>query len=286
MPKRPKSVLDERETMKNDLDVRVSAVASTIGLVVALSAVPALAQTNLVPNGSFEMGPASEGHFTDWGWLGPADNFSNYGVAQASVSPDVAEQGNYYAYFRGHPTDNSQDCLGTTVQLKIGGLYNISYYLGTDGSTLGTGAAMWVVIGTSFGIDLSQDVMLTAFYANSSSALPYRKFSTNYLATTTAPILSFHGINATNGIAATNAILLDNVSMTLTYPPLELSLSSPGQLVFRWPLTNSPYRLQANALLSSTNWATLTNVPVNVGTNSQIVLPALSSQQFYRLTLP
>jgi hypothetical protein len=30
----------------------------------------------------------------------------------------------------------------------------------------------------------------------------------------------------------------------------------------------------------------LTNVPVNVGTNSQVVLPASASVQFFRLTLP
>jgi len=268
--------------MKNNLAIRVS----TVALVVTLSAVTAHPQTNLVTNGSFEQGPAGQGQFTAWGWLGPADNFSNYGVAQSSTAPDMAQQGNYYAYFRGHPTDNSQDCLGTTVHLKVGGLYNIGYYLATDGSTFNTGSAMWVVIGTSFGIDLSQDIMLTAFYANSPGAIPYQKFSTTYLATTASPILSFHGINATNGMAATNAILLDNVSMILTYPPLNLSLSAPNLLTFRWPLTNSPYRLQASASLASTNWVTLTNVPANVGTNSQIALPANSSQQFYRLTLP
>jgi hypothetical protein len=162
---------------------------------------------------------------------------------------------------------------------------DISYHLTTDGSTLGTGAAMWVVIGTSFGIDLTQDLMLTAFYANASTAIPYQKFTTNYLATTVSPILSFHAINATNGMAATNAILLDNISMTLAYPPLNLRLSPPNLLAFRWPFTNSPYRLQANVMLAATNWAALTNEPVNAGTNSQIVLPALASQQFFRLTL-
>jgi hypothetical protein len=272
--------------MKNDLVIRVSIVATAIGFIITLSAIAVHAQTNLVANPSFEQGPAGEGQFTAWGWLGPADNLSNYGVAQSSSYPDTAQQGNYYAYFRGHPTDNSQDCLGTTVHLKVGALYNISYYLSTDGSTLNTGAAMWVVIGTSFGIDLSQDLMLTAFYANSPNALPYQKFSTNYLATTASPILSFHGINATNGMAATNAILLDNVSMTLTFPPLNLSYSPPNLLMFRWPFTNSPYRLQANASLNTPSWVTLTNVPVNAGTNSQIVLPALAGQQYYRLTLP
>lgn len=271
-------------TMKNIIHIITRTFAA--GAVLGLSAATAKAQTNLVANGSFEAGPTGEGQFTAWGWLGPADNNSNYGVAQSAGGFDVAEQGNCYAYFRGHPTDNSQDCLGTTVHLKTGALYNISYYLATDGSTLGTGAAMWVAIGTSFGIDLSQDIMLTAFFPNSSNALPYQKFSTNYQATTASPILSFHGINATNGLAATNAILLDNVWMTLAYPPLTLGLSSSSQLVFRWPFTNSPYRLQANASLTTSNWVSLTNVPANTGTNSQVVLPMVAAQQFYRLTLP
>ena len=152
-----------------------------------------------------------------------------------------AEDGNYYAYFRGHPTDNSQDCLGTTVHLKSGALYNIGYYLGTDGSTLGTGAAMWVVIGTSFGIDLSQDIMLTAFFPNAANALPYQEFSTNYLATTTAPIiLSFHGIiRHQRNWQRPISILLDDV-----WVKFDLSAAEPEPLgfqpthVFTWPYTN------------------------------------------------
>ena len=271
--------------MKTKAKELESVLACTLGMALGVLGFAANAQTNLVANGSFEAGPAGEKTFTGWGWLGPADNSSDYGVAQSSVQPDIAEQGNYYAYFRGHPTDNSQDCLGATVQLKVGGLYHVSYYLGTDGPTWGTGAAMWVVIGPSFGINLAQDIMLTAFYPNSSNALPYQEFSTNYLATTASPILSFHGINATNGMAATNAILLDNVWMSLTSPPLKVSFSPPN-LVFNWPLTNSSYRLEATAALTSTTWVTLTNAPVNVGANSQIVLPVRAAQQFYRLTLP
>jgi hypothetical protein len=128
--------------------------------------------------------------------------------------------------------------------------------------------------------------MLTAFLPNSSNAIPYRKFSTVYLATNTSPILSFHGINATNGINAASAILLDNVSVMLTYPPLSLGFSRPNSLVFTWPLANSPYRLQSAASLTNTHWVTLTNVPVNVGANNQIVLPVAANMQFFRLTLP
>ena len=271
--------------MNNYSNIRSFAYAFAVALVLAVSTV-AQGQTNLVVNGSFEAGPDGEGQFTSWNWLGPADNFSNYGVAHSNAVPEAAEQGTNFAYFRGHPTDNSQDCLGTGVHLKTGALYNIVYYLGTDGSTLNTGAAMWVVIGPSFGIDLSQDVMLTAYFPNSATALPYQRFSTLYLATNANPILSFHGINGTNGLPATTAILLDNVSVTLAYPPLTPDFSHPSSLIFRWPYTNSAYRLQTNASLLSTNWGTLSNLPVNVGTNNQLTLPAPATVLFYRLALP
>ncbi len=272
--------------MKQDLAISIRAPISSIALGLCLAAGTLRAQSNLVVNGSFETGPLGKGQFAAWNWLGPAGNHSNYGVTNFSGGPDVAEQGTNYAYFRGDPTDGSQDCLGTSFSLKRGALYNISYYLGTDGSTLGSAAAMWVVIGPSFGIDASQDIMLTAFFPNSATALPYQQFNTIYLATNTSPILSFHGVNGTNGLGATEAILLDNVSVVLTYPPLNLSFSPPDSLVFTWPFTNSPYRLQSSASLASGAWTTLTNVPLNVATNSQIILPASADQQFFRLTLP
>lgn len=271
--------------MKLDYVFSLRATISTIALALCLSAGTLRAQTNLVANGSFEAGPVGEEKFTAWNWLGPADNNSNYGVTNSTTAPDVAEQGTNYAYFRGHPTDNSQDCLGTTINLKLGALYNISYYLGSDGA-IGNGAAMWVVIGPSFGIDLTQDIMLTAFIPNSATAIPYQQFSSVYLATNAAPILSFHGINAANGLGATSALLLDNVSVVLTYPPLSLNFSPPNSLVFTWPFTNSPYRLQAAASLAGSSWVILTNVPLNVGTNSQMILPVSTNQQFFRLTLP
>ena len=275
----------EIRTMKQNLTISTRATLSAIALAACFSAVTLRAQSNLVANGSFEAGPLGQEQFTDWGWLGPASGNSNYGVTNSSSPPDVAEQGTNYAYFRGHPTDNSQDCLGTSFNLKLGALYNISYYLGTDGA-IGNGAAMWVVIGPSFGIDLNQDIMLTAFLPNSASAMPYQQFSTIYLATNASPILSFHGINATNGIGATSAILLDNVSVVLAYPQLSLNFSPPGSLVFTWPFTNSPYRLQSAASLTSGSWTTLTNLPANVGANSQIILPMSANMQFFRLTLP
>ncbi|HXC35545.1 MAG TPA: hypothetical protein VNV43_06685, partial [Candidatus Acidoferrales bacterium] len=219
--------------------MKIHALILSAGFVLTMHA-----QTNLVANGSFEAGPTGEGVFTDWGWVAGADNNSDFGVALATGGSEVAEQGNNFAYFRGHPTDSSQDCLGTGVNLKPGGIYKISYYLRTDGP-LTNGAAMWAQIGTSFGLDPSQDTMLPEFFPNSTSAIPYQLFSTDYVATVSPVILSFHGINATNGIAVTNSgILLDNVSMVLTYPHLKVNFTPPGSLTFAWQFTNSPYRLQ------------------------------------------
>jgi hypothetical protein len=268
--------------MKN----KFSLVMFAMTFLVELSALPGPAQTNLVVNGSFEIGPKGENQFGEGWFTGPADNNSDFGVATSTLFPVVSEQGTNYAYFHGHPTDDSQDCLGIDVNLTVGALYNISFYLGTDGPTAGTGAAMWAVIGPSFGINYSEDTSLAAYYPNSSNAIPYQLFSTNYLAISAQPILSFHAINGTNAATANGGILLDNVSMTLIYPPLSIGQSPTNTLIFTWPFTNSPYRLTTATSLTSTNWTIINIKSVNVGTNSQVNLPDPSGTQFYRLTLP
>lgn len=263
-------------------------IAVAFRVVVSLLVMPAIvaqSQSNLVANGSFEIGPAGQNIFTDWGSVAGSGNNSDFGVAKASGGLEVAEQGSYFAYFRGHPTDDSQDCLGTTVNLAVGAIYNISYWLGTDGA-LTNGAAMWAQIGTSFGLS-PQCAPLPPFFPYSQHALSYQKFSTNWVATDASPILSFHGINATNGLAITNGILLDNVSMVLIYPSLKANYSKPSSLQFVWPFTNSPYRLQACTSLVSANWTTLTNDVVSVGTNNQLALTISTNNSFfYRLALP
>jgi hypothetical protein len=277
------AVRQKRATMKKNNAIKLNSLISTVGLVLGLSAGAVFAQTNIIVNGSFETGPAGVQRFPGWDLVAGADNNSDYGVAQSSTYPDVAEDGSLYAYFHGHPTDSSQDCLGQTVHLTVGAHYTISYYLGTDGTTLGSGATMYVAIGTSFGLDYSQDTVLTTYLPNSSNPMPYQKFTTTITATNASEILAFHGFDATS------AILLDNVSMTLAVPSapqLNLGLSPTNRLVFAWTSPTAGYRLQANAALGTTNWVTLTNVPVTFGTNTQIILPAPASNMFYRLVLP
>ena len=270
----------------NNHEAKSGTLIQTASLFFLLSVGAGLAQTNLVVNGSFETGPAGVQNFPGWDAIGPASNFSSYGVVASGVSPHVAQSGSYYAYFHGHPTDSSQDCLGQTVHLTPGATYTISYYLATDGSTLGSGAAMWAVIGTSFGIDLSQDVMLTAYLPNSAGAIAYQKFTTNYTARFATEILSFHAINGTNGFNAAGSILLDNVTLTLAAPQLNLSLAPTNKLVFTWLAATNGFRLQTNSIFGTTNWVTLTNTPATFGTSNQIILPAPASRLFYRLKLP
>jgi hypothetical protein len=138
---------------------------------------------------------------------------------------------------------------------------------------------MWVVIGTSFGIDYSQDVLLTTYTPNATNALPYQKFTRTITATNADVILSFHGIDATS------SILLDNVSVALVVPKLDLSIASK-KLVFNWTSATNGFLVQTNTSLRTTNWVTLTNRPVTVGTNNQIILAAPTNNVFYRLMLP
>jgi len=262
------------------MNPRAKPVAVIVGAVFGCSTIAGFAQTNLIVNGSFEAGPTGAKKFTGWDAIGPADNNSNYGVASSGSAPHIAEQGTNYAYFHGHPTDSSQDCLGQTIHLTVGKEYTISYYLATDGPSAESGAAMWVALGTSFGIDYSQDVALPSFLPDSASALPYQLFTTNITATISDVILSFHGISASS------SILLDNVSVTLAIPPtpqLNLSFNSTNGLVFTWTSTNSTFLLQSNASLNPTGWVTLTNESVANGMTNQIVLPAPSGNGFYRL---
>ena len=73
--------------MKNNHFHKFSTLLSTGALALGWSAGVAFAQTNLIVNGSFESGGAGVQHFSNWDLVGPADNFSSYGVALTGASP-------------------------------------------------------------------------------------------------------------------------------------------------------------------------------------------------------
>jgi len=68
-------------------------------------------------------------------------------------------------------------------------------------------------------------------------------------------------------------------------PKLDLSIASK-KLVFNWTSATNGFLVQTNTSLRTTNWVTLTNKPVTVGTNNQIILAAPTNNVFYRLMLP
>ncbi len=69
-------------------------------------------------------------------------------------------------------------------------------------------------------------------------------------------------------------------------PQLSIKPAPTNTLLFTWIAPTNGYRLQANGSLNTTNWTTLTNAPMTVGTSNQIVLTVPASNVFYRLALP
>jgi hypothetical protein len=171
---------------------------------------PSQAQTSLgFMNGSFESGGAQSpigSSCPGWGpWEGPAGSGSKYGIAASSSAPDVAEQGNFYAYF--HATANIADCVGQSLNTVAGEKYVVSFWLATDGPTDGTTDLMQLSWGPDFASS-SNDVVINAFAPHSSSAVPWQRFTYTITAITSHDFFTFHGYDATSNI------LLDNVTVT------------------------------------------------------------------------
>lgn len=170
-------------------------------------------------NGNFEQGGA--GPFTSstpgWGgWLGPADPGSNYGIAQSTVAPDVAESGSFYAFFKA--SQEIADCLGQGLNTVPGQKYAVSFWLATDGPTDGTTDLMQLSWGPDFGA--SGRDQLFNIQPHSPTALPYQQYTEIFTGVTTYDILAFHGFDKTS------AFLLDNVTVT----PLSAAPATPPLL--------------------------------------------------------
>ncbi len=66
-------------------------------------------------------------------------------------------------------------------------------------------------------------------------------------------------------------------------PPLRIALATNATVVVAWPATVTGFLLERNSALDTTNWVTVTNSPVTVGTEKQVTLPASDGGAFYRL---
>jgi hypothetical protein len=66
-------------------------------------------------------------------------------------------------------------------------------------------------------------------------------------------------------------------------PHLSITPTSTNTLLFTWPTNITTYGLQQSSRLDSTNWITLTNAPLVVGSQNQVTLPKAQGRIFYRL---
>jgi len=67
-------------------------------------------------------------------------------------------------------------------------------------------------------------------------------------------------------------------------PRLTMIVTTTNTIVFSWPTEQTAYAVQENLDLSQSNWVTLSNQPVTVDQQQQIVIPVPSlGRVFYRL---
>lgn len=66
-------------------------------------------------------------------------------------------------------------------------------------------------------------------------------------------------------------------------PHLAIGPTLTNTFLFTWPTNFTTYALQLNSRLDSTDWTTLTNAPIVVGSQNQLTLPKAQGTMFYRL---
>jgi hypothetical protein len=69
-------------------------------------------------------------------------------------------------------------------------------------------------------------------------------------------------------------------------PSLALLLVDPLEILLQWPSPATTYRLESSPALASTNWLSVTNVPVDDGVTKQLLVPLTGRGTYYRLRYP
>ena len=77
-------------------------------------------------------------------------------------------------------------------------------------------------------------------------------------------------------IVGPDVLLTTNVSLGVS--------QGSGVLTLRWPVASSGFALESSPTLgANSNWTTVTNVPLVMGTNCHVSLPTSGSTLFFRL---
>jgi hypothetical protein len=69
----------------------------------------------------------------------------------------------------------------------------------------------------------------------------------------------------------------------LQVPGLQLSFTTSNTVAISWPYPSTGWSLQQNSDLTTTNWATSTNIIANDGTNNFIIAHPTAGKMFFRL---
>jgi hypothetical protein len=69
-------------------------------------------------------------------------------------------------------------------------------------------------------------------------------------------------------------------------PPLSITLTTSNAVLISWPYPSTGFGLEQNGVLGTTNWVGVTNAPVQVGEQLQVMLSPLAGNSFYRLHSP
>jgi len=66
-------------------------------------------------------------------------------------------------------------------------------------------------------------------------------------------------------------------------PQLHIGLASPDTVKLSWAVSDTPFVLQENSDFTMNNWATVTNAPIVIEQENQVVLPLSPGNNYYRL---
>lgn len=167
---------------------------------------------------------------------------------------------------------------GKIYQLQNGGPGAQQFIASANLSPLGTGNAYTY----KFSFGMSQ-IGVPAYNGTTF------RFLGSYVSTTGAR--STEAIGSISGTSGWNPFATVDVdTYTLTAPAataVAIAIMFDPQastLNFSWPVSSTPYVLQQNADITSTNWITVTNSPTVVSNQNTVVLPVSNSTpNFYRL---
>ena len=114
--------------------------------------------------------------------------------------------------------------------------------------------------------------------------------TTNWAASALAPVVTGTNYVVTNSLfGAQKYYRLSLLPSTFSPPPpaLAIQVASPNAVRLLWPAEDDrTFTLQSNTNLATTNWETVSPLPVILGSNNVVTNSTIGTQRFYRLATP